>query len=54
MITGAGEHIAGAVAGVRGVKGHLGYDLFAGVPLAKPDEMHTSPVTLGFSVQWQY
>ncbi|HIC8929448.1 ShlB/FhaC/HecB family hemolysin secretion/activation protein [Enterobacter asburiae] len=50
----SGEHIAGAVAGVRGVKGHLGYDLFAGVPLAKPDEMHTSPVTLGFSVQWQY
>ncbi|EOY8405218.1 ShlB/FhaC/HecB family hemolysin secretion/activation protein [Enterobacter asburiae] len=50
----SGAHIAGAVAGVRGVKGHLGYDLFAGVPLAKPDEMHTSPVTLGFSVQWQY
>ena len=22
--------------------------------LAKPDEMHTSPATLGFSVQWQY
>jgi len=50
----SGAHIAGAVAGVRGLKGHLGYDLFAGVPLAKPDEMHTSPVTLGFSVQWRY
>jgi hemolysin activation/secretion protein len=50
----SGAHIAGAVAGVRGVKGKLGYDIFAGVPLAKPDEMHTSPVTLGFSMQWQY
>ncbi|HCM9117010.1 ShlB/FhaC/HecB family hemolysin secretion/activation protein [Enterobacter sp. D2] len=50
----SGAHILGAAAGVRGVKGHVGYDLFAGVPLVKPDEMHTSPVTLGFSVQWQY
>lgn len=50
----SGAHIAGAVSGVRGVKGRFGYDLFAGVPLAKPDEMHTSPVTLGFSMQWQY
>lgn len=50
----SGKHLAGAVAGVRGVKGNFGYDLFAGVPLAKPDELHTSPVSLGFTVQWQY
>lgn len=50
----SGKHLAGAVVGLRGVKGNLGYDLFAGVPIAKPDEMHTSPVSLGFSVQWQY
>lgn len=50
----SGTRIAGAVAGVRGVKGNVGYDLFAGVPVMKPDDMQTSPFTLGFSVQWQY
>ncbi|MGN7789333.1 ShlB/FhaC/HecB family hemolysin secretion/activation protein [Enterobacter sp. 22452] len=50
----SGAHIAGAVIGVRGVKGQLGYDIFAGTSLAKPSDMHSSPVTLGFSVQWQY
>ncbi|EKK7715026.1 ShlB/FhaC/HecB family hemolysin secretion/activation protein [Cronobacter dublinensis] len=50
----SGKHIAGAVLGVRGVKGKFGYDLFAGVPLLKPEDMHTSPFTLGFAMQWQY
>ena len=50
----SGKHLAGAVVGLRGAKGHFGYDLFAGVPLAKPDELHTSPVSLGFAIQWQY
>ncbi|EOV8970921.1 ShlB/FhaC/HecB family hemolysin secretion/activation protein [Cronobacter turicensis] len=50
----SGKHMAGAALGVRGVKGKFGYDLFAGVPLMKPQEMHTSPVTLGFAMQWQY
>lgn len=50
----SGKHIAGAAAGVRGVKGKFGYDLFVGVPLLKPDELHTSPVSVGFAVQWQY
>ncbi|WP_230852834.1 hypothetical protein, partial [Citrobacter amalonaticus] len=39
----SGTRIAGAVAGVRGVKGNVGYDLFAGVPVIKPDDMQTSP-----------
>lgn len=50
----SGKHIAGAAAGLRGVKGKFGYDLFVGVPVLKPAEMHTSPVTVGFAVQWQY
>ncbi|WP_105667998.1 ShlB/FhaC/HecB family hemolysin secretion/activation protein [Cronobacter dublinensis] len=50
----SGKHIAGAVLGVRGVKGKFGYDLFTGVPLLKPEDMHTSPFTLGFALQWQY
>ncbi|MDO2447872.1 ShlB/FhaC/HecB family hemolysin secretion/activation protein [Enterobacter vonholyi] len=50
----SGAHLAGAVAGIRGVKGQFGYDFFIGTPLSKPDELHTSPVTLGVSLQWQY
>nr|WP_216670940.1 ShlB/FhaC/HecB family hemolysin secretion/activation protein [Cronobacter sakazakii] len=50
----SGKHLAGAALGVRGVKGKFGYDLFAGVPLIKPEELHTSPVMLGFAMQWQY
>lgn len=50
----SGKHIAGAATGVRGVKGQFGYDFFVGIPVLKPDEMHTSPVSLGFTVQWQY
>ncbi|ELY5932211.1 ShlB/FhaC/HecB family hemolysin secretion/activation protein [Cronobacter turicensis] len=50
----SGKQLAGAALGVRGVKGKFGYDLFAGVPLMKPEELHTSPVTLGFAMQWQY
>ncbi|EOW6772653.1 ShlB/FhaC/HecB family hemolysin secretion/activation protein [Cronobacter muytjensii] len=50
----SGKRIAGAVLGVRGVKGKFGYDLFAGAPLLKPENMHTSPFTLGFAMQWQY
>nr|WP_233469366.1 ShlB/FhaC/HecB family hemolysin secretion/activation protein [Enterobacter asburiae] len=50
----SGKHIAGAALGVRGLTGTLGYDLFAGVPVMKPGDMHVSPVTVGFSLQWQY
>ncbi|EIV2970827.1 ShlB/FhaC/HecB family hemolysin secretion/activation protein [Cronobacter sakazakii] len=50
----SGKQLAGTALGVRGVKGQFGYDLFAGVPLMKPQDLHTSPFTLGFAVQWQY
>jgi len=36
---------------VRGtVLSHLSYDLFAGVPLLKPEQFHTSGATAGFSL----
>ncbi|SMG24592.1 Hemolysin activation/secretion protein [Cedecea sp. NFIX57] len=51
-----GRHLAGAVSGVRGniSSTGIGYDLFAGIPLSKPSGFRTDPVTLGFSVNWQY
>lgn len=46
-----GRHLAGSALGVRGALwGHLSYDLFAGVPLSKPEGFHTSGGTAGFSL----
>jgi hemolysin activation/secretion protein len=47
-------HLAGGVIGVRGGAGAISYDAFVGVPIAKPDNFVTSPVSLGFTVQWQF
>lgn len=47
-------HLAGGVIGVRGGAGAVSYDAFVGVPIAKPDNFVTSPVSLGFTVQWQF
>lgn len=49
-----GQHIAGAAIGIRGVKGKIGYDIFAGVPVLKPHEMSVSPYTVGFSLRWEF
>jgi len=49
-----GRTIAGSVAGLRGEYRQVSYDLFAGLPLVKPEGFHTAPLTLGFSLQWQY
>lgn len=49
-----GNHLAGGVVGLRGNVLKTGYDLFAGVPIAKPDGFKTSPVTLGFSLNWDF
>lgn len=47
----AGHQLAGSAIGVRGaVLSHLSYDLFAGVPLQKPEQFHTSGATAGFSL----
>lgn len=46
-----GHQLAGAAVGIRGaVIKRVSYDLFAGVPLMKPDNFHTSGATAGFSI----
>lgn len=46
-----GNHLAGSALGVRGALWMtLSYDLFAGVPLSKPDRFHTSGASAGFSL----
>ena len=47
-----GTQLAGSVLGVRGSAFKTRYDLFAGVPLYKPAGFRTSPVTLGFTLNW--
>ncbi|TDB57123.1 ShlB/FhaC/HecB family hemolysin secretion/activation protein [Photorhabdus khanii] len=49
-----GKRLAGSVLGWRGSLKGVSYDLFAGIPLSKPDGFKTSPVTTGFSLYWQY
>lgn len=49
-----GNHLAGGVVGLRGNVLNTGYDLFAGIPLSKPDGFETSPAVFGFSLSWQY
>ncbi|MBS9430587.1 ShlB/FhaC/HecB family hemolysin secretion/activation protein [Photorhabdus akhurstii] len=49
-----GKHLAGGVLGYRGSLKGVSYDLFAGIPLSKPDGFQTSSVTTGFSLYWQY
>ncbi|QGU89258.1 ShlB/FhaC/HecB family hemolysin secretion/activation protein [Erwinia sorbitola] len=47
----AGHQLVGSAIGVRGALwSHLSYDLFAGVPLYKPEQFHTSGATAGFSL----
>lgn len=52
----AGRRLAGSVAGLRGdfAAANIAYDLFAGVPLSKPDGFKTDPLSLGFSLQWHF
>ncbi|MFP1727457.1 ShlB/FhaC/HecB family hemolysin secretion/activation protein [Lonsdalea quercina] len=46
-----GHQLAGSAVGLRGALWqHISYDVFAGVPLLKPDAFHTSGVTAGFSI----
>lgn len=47
----AGHQLMGSAVGVRGaIATRFSYDLFAGMPLVKPDNFHTSGATAGFSV----
>ncbi len=49
-----GRHLAGGAVGLRGAYSRFSYDLFAGAPFSKPAGYHTSPLTLGFNLNWQY
>nr|WP_257018816.1 ShlB/FhaC/HecB family hemolysin secretion/activation protein [Serratia fonticola] len=49
-----GQQLAGTALGVRGAFWQrFSYDLFAGVPLYKPESFHTSGMTTGFSINLQ-
>jgi hemolysin activation/secretion protein len=45
-----GRHLAGAVLGVRGNVKRLGYDIFIGKPISRPEYFRTASVTAGFSL----
>ena len=50
-----GQTLVGAAIGVRGqfsVGGNLSYDIFAGIPIYKPDNFETKDITLGFSLNY--
>jgi hemolysin activation/secretion protein len=49
-----GHHLAGGVVGVRGAWGGLNCDLFAGVPLSKPEGYRTSRVTTGLNLNFSF
>jgi len=50
----SGKTLVGTTIGVRGAYLHIDYDLFAGIPLKKPQGFYTDPVALGFSLHWKY
>lgn len=45
-----GKRLCGSVIGLRGSHRQLSYDIFAGVPLDKPDGFETARVAAGFSL----
>lgn len=49
-----GKTLVGSIAGLRGRQWRTNYELFAGIPLAKPAGFHADPLTLGFSLRWNY
>lgn len=49
-----GTRLAGAVVGLRGALGGLGYDLFFGKPLHKPEGFRTHDNVAGFNLNWSF
>lgn len=49
-----GQHLAGAVIGLRGGAKGLFWDVFAGTPLSKPAGFQTRRFNAGFNVSWSY
>ncbi|HEY4317199.1 MAG TPA: ShlB/FhaC/HecB family hemolysin secretion/activation protein [Herbaspirillum sp.] len=52
-----GKSLAGAAAGLRGgfapLKGFY-YDIFAAIPLSKPEKFQTASLNAGFNLNWSY
>ena len=46
----AGRRLTGAVLGLRGSVSTVGYDIFIGAPLRRPDLFRTANVTAGFNL----
>lgn len=49
-----GEHLAGAVVGVRGGYKGFNYDCFVGRPIEKPHGFDTARVAAGFNLNWTF
>jgi hemolysin activation/secretion protein len=49
-----GQHLTGAVLGLRGGYKGFNWDVFVGKPLSKPVNLRTASVTGGFSLIWAY
>lgn len=47
-----GKRLTGAALGLRGAVKTLSYDIFVGMPLAKPDGFKTPNTVAGFSLNW--
>jgi hemolysin activation/secretion protein len=47
-----GRQLTGAVIGLRGAFKAVGYELFAGKPVDKPEGFRTSSTTAGFNLNW--
>ncbi|MFZ4285501.1 ShlB/FhaC/HecB family hemolysin secretion/activation protein [Variovorax sp. HJSM1_2] len=50
----SGQHLAGALLGLRGNAGGMGYDIFVGTPLRKPPGYTTASTTFGFSLNFSF
>ncbi|WP_199030982.1 ShlB/FhaC/HecB family hemolysin secretion/activation protein [Ralstonia sp. ASV6] len=49
-----GQHLAGAVIGLRGGYKGLFWDLFVGTPISKPEGFRAGSTAAGFNVSWSY
>ncbi len=49
-----GKQLTGSALGLRGMVKGVHYDLFAGVPVKKPDGFETADIVTGFTLTWSF